>query len=185
MAPRPRSITERHAGSSSSTKMHAGLVTPPTPKAPMSRVSASGASSVGVSDSDPTSAGPIRSFLRALSDAIGESGRRAAFIAGVDFAHVGAQFGDAFQVQEKELAFLRQRDEQMMAILGAGDPEEFHRFISDEGNSRRVCGYPALYSLLSMLPKEARNEGRVLKYGQWPDPNGTVTFGSLAFSVKK
>lgn len=130
-------------------------------------------------------AGPIRSFLAALRQTVAESRRDVAYIAGVDFAHVGAQFGDDYAVREKELTFLRQRDEQMMAILGTGDPGEFHRFIFEEANGRRVCGYPALYSLLSVLPEEARNEGRVLKYGQWPDPNGTVTFGSLSFGVRK
>lgn len=125
--------------------------------------------------------GPIRAFLNALTESIRESGRRVAYIAGVDFAHVGAQFGDDFPVREKELASLKDKDEQMMAFLAGGEIEEFHRFICDESNSRRVCGYPALYTFLSVLPEKARAGGRVLKYGQWPDANGTVTFGSLAF----
>lgn len=125
--------------------------------------------------------GPIRSFLNALLESVSESGRKVAYVAGVDFAHVGAQFGDSFAVDESKLTFLRERDEQMMAFLSAGDPEEFHKFICEESNSRRVCGYPALYSFLSILPRASRDEGRVLKYGQWPDPNGTVTFGSLSF----
>ncbi len=129
--------------------------------------------------------GPIRSFLNALTAAIAEAGRRVAYIAGVDFAHVGAQFGDDFQVQEKELAFLKDRDEQMMALLAGAGPDEFHRFIADESNGRRVCGYPALYSFLSVLPPAAVTAGCVLKYGQWPDPNATVTFGSLAFRSKE
>lgn len=129
--------------------------------------------------------GPIRSFLNALSAVISETGRRVAYIAGVDFAHVGAQFGDDFQVREKELAFLKDRDEQMMALLAGAGPDEFHRFIADEGNGRRVCGYPALYSFLSVLPPAAVTAGSVLKYGQWPDPNATVTFGSLAFRSKE
>lgn len=125
--------------------------------------------------------GPIRAFLNALTESTRESGQRVAYIAGVDFAHVGAQFGDDFPVREKELASLKDKDEQMMAFLAGGELEEFHRFICDESNSRRVCGYPALYTFLSVLPENARADGRVLKYGQWPDANGTVTFGSLAF----
>jgi len=126
--------------------------------------------------------GPIGSFLQALADAVSESGRRVAYIAGVDFAHVGSQFGDTFPVGQKELAHLRERDVQMMALLSASGSESFHRFIHDESNARRVCGYPAIYSFLSLLPESARREGQVLKYDQWPDENGTVTFGSLVFT---
>lgn len=129
----------------------------------------------------PGGSGPIRTFLNALTESIAQSGRRVAYIAGVDFAHVGSQFGDTYAVQAKELAFLKERDDQMMALLAAAGPDEFHRFISEESNSRRVCGYPALYTFLSVLPPEKALSGRVLKYGQWPDPNGTVTFGSLAY----
>jgi len=132
-------------------------------------------------ESDRT--GPIRVFLDALRVAIEQSGRRVGYIAGVDFAHVGAQFGDTYQVKEKELAFLKERDEQMMALIASDGPEAFHRFVFEEANSRRVCGYPALYSFLSVLPPAAARGGQVLKYGQWPDPNGTVTFGSMAFSA--
>lgn len=131
-----------------------------------------------------TADAPIRSFLAALNTAVARSGRKIAYVAGVDFAHVGAQFGDESPILEKELLFHRERDEQMMALIASAGPEEFHRFISEEANTRRVCGYPALYSLLSTLPPDTRTSGRILKYGQWPDPNGTVTFGSLAFSSK-
>ena len=34
-------------------------------------------------------------------------------------------------------------------------------------------------ALLRALPG---GTGRLLRYGQWPDPQGTVTFASLAFS---
>lgn len=131
----------------------------------------------------PDRSGPIFSFLDALSASLAECGRSVAYIAGVDFAHVGSQFGDTDPIQGKDLSLLKDHDEQMMALLCAGGAIEFHKFIHDESNQQRVCGYPALYTLLSILPPDAATAGRVLKYGQWPDPNGTVTFGSLSFSA--
>lgn len=133
-------------------------------------------------ESERNAGGMIIQFLAALRAAVEASRKKVAYVAGVDFAHVGAQFGDDFRIGPKELAFHRERDSQMMALLAAAGPADFHEFIREEANSRRVCGYPALYSFLTLLPEDARTGGQILKYGQWPDPAGTVTFGSLAFA---
>jgi len=40
-----------------------------------------------------------------------------------------------------------------------------------------VCGLTPIYTVLRVLERE----GKLLKYGQAPDPNGTVTFASVVF----
>jgi hypothetical protein len=47
-----------------------------------------------------------------------------------------------------------------------------------QGDRNRICGLSPIYALLRLLPGGA---GRLLHYGQWPDPEGTVTFASVSF----
>ena len=65
----------------------------------------------------------------------------------------------------------------MLTAVEAGDPDAFFESIARDGDRRRVCGLSPIYTALQLL----RREGKVLKYGQAPDPNGTVTFASVVF----
>jgi hypothetical protein len=48
-----------------------------------------------------------------------------------------------------------------------------------DGDRRRICGASPIYALLRALPGA---RGRLLRYSQWPDPQGAVTFCAAAFS---
>ena len=54
----------------------------------------------------------------------------------------------------------------------------FFESVLADGDSRRTCGLSPIYSVLATLPAA---RGSLLRYGQWPDPQGTVTFASVAF----
>ena len=41
-----------------------------------------------------------------------------------------------------------------------------------------ICGYSPIYALLRTLGGAA---GNLKRYGQWPDPNGVVSFASVVF----
>jgi predicted class III extradiol MEMO1 family dioxygenase len=60
------------------------------------------------------------------------------------------------------------------------DGEGFFSVISNESDRRRICGLPAIYSMLKTV--EAK-EGKVLKYGQAfsRETQSVVSFASLAF----
>jgi AmmeMemoRadiSam system protein B len=59
------------------------------------------------------------------------------------------------------------------------DAEGFHNSIQKDNNSRKICGYPAIYTMLNVI--EA-SEGKLLKYSQYKDQtNSTVSFASMAF----
>jgi len=51
--------------------------------------------------------------------------------------------------------------------------KDFFRFVAREHDRRHVCGLSPVYVLLHLVKRE---KGRLLHYGQWPDPQGTVAF---------
>jgi len=125
-------------------------------------------------DDDPR----VPRFFDALAETIAASGRRVALIAGADLAHVGPRFGDAEPVGAPELARIQREDAAMLEPVAAGDPQAFFESVASDGDRRRICGYSPIYALLRALGGAT---GTVLRYGQWPDPNGVVSFASVVF----
>ena len=66
----------------------------------------------------------------------------------------------------------------MLESVEAGDPHAFFESVAGDGDRRRICGYSPIYALLRSL---GRATGSVTRYGQWPDPNGVVSFASVVF----
>jgi AmmeMemoRadiSam system protein B len=123
---------------------------------------------------------PIRQFIDAVKEAISSLGREVCYIASADLAHMGVQFGDREGVSEYGLRILCQEDQEMLGYAEKMDGEGFFSSISRERDRRKICGFPAIYSMLKTL--EAK-EGRLLKYDQafTPETQSVVTFASLAF----
>ncbi len=123
---------------------------------------------------------PIRQFIDALKKSVLSLGREVCYIASADLAHMGLQFGDRQGVSEYGLRVLSQEDQEMLEYVEKMDGEGFFSFISKERDRRRICGLPAIYSMLKTLEV---NEGRLLKYGQGftPETQSVVSFASLAF----
>ena len=123
---------------------------------------------------------PIRQFIDALKEAVSSLGREVCYIASADLSHIGLQFGDREGISEYGLRVLSQEDQEMLEYAEKMDGEGFFLSILKEGDRRRICGFPAIYSMLKIL--EAK-EGRLLKYGQafTPETQSVVTFASLAF----
>jgi hypothetical protein len=117
--------------------------------------------------------------LDALADGIAASRRRVCVIAGADLAHVGPQFGDADEVGPTWLGDVERDDRALLATVEAGDPEAFFETVRRDGDRNRVCGLSPIYALLRLVPAA---RGRVRRYGQWPDPRGTVTFASVTLA---
>ena len=123
---------------------------------------------------------PIRQFIDALKEAVSFLGREVCYIASADLSHMGLQFGDREGISEYGLRVLSQEDQEMLGYVEKMDGEGFFSSILRERDRRRVCGFPAIYSMLKTL--EAK-EGKLLKYGQAfnPETQSVVTFASLAF----
>ena len=123
---------------------------------------------------------PIRQFIDALKEAVSSLGREVCYIASADLAHMGVQFGDRDGVSEYGLRIIAQEDQEMLEYAEKMDGEGFYSSILRERDRRKICGLPAIYSMLKTL--EAK-EGKLLKYGQAfaPETQSVVTFASLAF----
>ncbi len=123
---------------------------------------------------------PVRQFIDALRESVSSFGREVCYIASADLAHVGLQFGDREGMNEYGLRILSQQDQEMLEYVERMDGEGFFSSIAAERDRRRICGFPAIYSMLKLL--EAR-EGKLLRYGQafTPETQSVVSFASLAF----
>jgi MEMO1 family protein len=120
----------------------------------------------------------VPAFLDALRDTVAASGRRVAFIAGADLAHMGPRFGDPAPITPGELAVIDREDRRMLAAVEAGDAAGFFESVRRDGDRRRICGLSPIYTLLRALEGAP---GSLRQYGQWPDPQGVVTFASVVF----
>jgi hypothetical protein len=117
-------------------------------------------------------------FLDALLGAMAVSRRRVCLVAGVDLAHVGPRFGDPEPNTADSLRAVEAADLGMLEAITAGDPTAFYASIAHDGDRRRICGLSPIYTFLRALPGV---EGRLLRYSQWPDPQGAVSFCAAAF----
>jgi AmmeMemoRadiSam system protein B len=128
--------------------------------------------------SEPEADPRVPRFVDALRETIAASPRRVCLIAGVDLAHVGPRFGDAKANTAAFLAQVEQADRAMLESVVAADARGFYDNVAADRDARRICGLSPLYTLLRLLP-EAR--GSLLRYTQWPDPQGAVTFCAVSF----
>ena len=120
----------------------------------------------------------VQSFLEALHDLLEPQAHRVCLIAGADLTHMGARFGDPGSITPDLLRWIEGQDGQMLAPVVAGDPEGFFHSVSRDEDRRRICGLPPMYTLLHLMRGRT---GKLLHYGQAPDPEGVVTFCSMTF----
>jgi len=125
----------------------------------------------------PGEAPEIEAFVAILREAMATLGGRTVILASADLAHVGPRFGDPRAITPGQLREVGEADREMLAAVEAGDAEAFYRAVSRDGDRRRICGLPPIYTLLRLLPGAS---GRLLRYSQWADPQGTVTFAAVA-----
>ncbi|MBI4371584.1 MAG: AmmeMemoRadiSam system protein B [Elusimicrobia bacterium] len=113
-----------------------------------------------------------------------ERGRRVLVLAGVDLAHVGPRFGDDLELTPELEKKIEDEDRQSLVAAMARDPDAFYRATIADEHWRKVCGLSALYTGLRLLKDldGAAPPGRLLAYGQAPDPaGGLVSFASAVF----
>lgn len=119
----------------------------------------------------------IEAFVAGLGETMASLGGRTVILASADLAHVGPRFGDPHPITPGQLREVADADLEMLGAVEAGDAEAFFRAVAGDGDRRRICGLPPIYTALRVLPGAW---GRVLRYSQWPDPRGTVTFAAVA-----
>lgn len=123
---------------------------------------------------------PVQTFIHALQDLVAQERRQISFVAGVDLAHVGKQFGDLEPITPEFLKWVEAEDRLLLGRLAALDAPGFFHEIAKDRDKRRICGFAPLYSLIQLLDG---NHGRTLKYDQafTPETGSAVTFTSMVF----
>lgn len=127
---------------------------------------------------DPADEPAVAAMLDAVRGTMAAVPRRYCLVAGADLAHLGPRFGDPEPVSRAALGRIETEDRALLSLVAGADPGGFFRAALADGDRRRICGLSPIYALLATLPA---GRGRLLTYGQWPDPQGTVTFAGLAF----
>ena len=124
----------------------------------------------------------VSGFVAALRATLADDAIPTVVIAGVDFAHVGAKFGDREGLTPELLALTERKDRALIAALEAGAPEAFFATLAADADRTRVCGAAPLLLLLELL---RGGRGRLLHYDQSRDDatHSAVTYASLAFEA--
>ena len=128
----------------------------------------------------PENDSAVGTFLRTLRDLAALESRRVCFVAGVDLAHVGRQFGDREPITDDFLKWVESEDQELVNRLVALDAPGFFNAVAKDQDKRRICGFSPLYSLIHLLDGARGNH---LKYSQafTPETGSAVTFSSLIF----
>ena len=102
------------------------------------------------------------------------------WIASVDFAHVGPQFGDESVVDDELIRHVEERDMEALNAIRACDAEAWWASVMEDDNARRVCGLNATYLILELLKG---SKGVVLDYDKAlsPDRQLMVSFAAALF----
>ena len=115
-------------------------------------------------------------------------GRRVMVLCGIDLAHVGPRFGDDVEITPELERKIEGEDRASLVDAMALDADGFYRSVVAGKHWRKVCGLSSLYTglrLIKDLEGAASSPGRLLTYGQAPDPSGgVVSFASAIFDAK-
>lgn len=129
---------------------------------------------------EPAAQPDVGRMVRALRAAEDQAGEPVCYIISGDLAHLGPKFGDPAPVAEPLLAHSRAQDQSLLSRAEAADPAGFFRAVAAEGDRRRICGLPPLYTVLEATHPAC---GKGLHYAQYVHPRGheSVSFAGVAF----
>ena len=108
---------------------------------------------------DPIEDPAVGRFIEALRAAEASSGKRVAYIGGIDLCHVGPEFGDPTPVDPPLQEIVGSFDGAMLQRAAACDPRGWFQTAANVGNRWRVCGLAATYTMLHAIGPA---QGRVL-----------------------
>ncbi len=128
---------------------------------------------------DPSRDEATAAFCRSLMEAVEASHKKALWLVSGDLAHIGKRFGDEWEAAGL-LDTLRSEDFEIMNAMVNGRSAEYFQLISRDGDRRRICGLPPVWTMLNTLKP---GKGTALGYNQWDDhPTGTaVSYGAAAW----
>ncbi len=129
----------------------------------------------------PESSENVNRFLGTLGDIAAREGDRLLWVLGIDMAHMGRRYGDAFTAlaNENEMLAVGGRDRQRMERVAAGDAAGFWELVQENHDDLKWCGSSPVYTFLKVMPNA---RGSVERYEQWNiDPQSVVSFAGMSF----
>lgn len=135
-------------------------------------------------DKPPSTVPTVEKALAGIGQRLAALGkkRRIMILAGVDLAHVGPRFGDEIKLGPETEKRIEDEDRVSIEKALALDADAFYLSVVKDDHWRKVCGLSALYTTLRWLKALGSSNGKLLTYGQAPDPaGGIVSFTSIEF----
>jgi AmmeMemoRadiSam system protein B len=129
----------------------------------------------------PEESDRVARFFDALGNIAAREAERLFWVMGVDMAHIGRRYGDAFRAiaDSGEMLQIRERDRQRIDHINAGDARNYWELVQENHDDLKWCGASPLYTFLKVVPHV---KGELLDYHQWQiDSQSVVTFGALRF----
>jgi AmmeMemoRadiSam system protein B len=94
----------------------------------------------------------VASLVEAIRTEI-QHGKRVCFIAGVDMAHIGPFFGDDWALSAEKMLLIAERDREYLAAIESRDLRKLFAHVAQDGDARRICGFPTMYTILDVLER--------------------------------
>ncbi|MCG8450131.1 MAG: AmmeMemoRadiSam system protein B [Pirellulales bacterium] len=122
----------------------------------------------------------VTDFVSALRETVANCDKKVCFVAGVDLAHIGQQFGDPGLLDDKRLSEQWTDDQELLARACEGDAEAWFIHVAAQADRNRICGLAPTYV---MLETARPSKGELLKYDHAvaKDRTSCVSFASVAF----
>jgi predicted class III extradiol MEMO1 family dioxygenase len=96
---------------------------------------------------------------------------------------VGRQFGDEGALSQEGMQVIARRDEQYLSAIRKGDKTTLFNHICEDGDARRICGFPTMYTIMDILERtENSYDCDVISYDQAVDYKSdcAVTYAGAA-----
>jgi AmmeMemoRadiSam system protein B len=125
----------------------------------------------------------VNRFLGVLGEIGAREADRLTWVLGIDMAHMGRRYGDAFGAvaNEDEMLRVATRDRQRLDRVAAGDAQGFWDLVQQNRDDLKWCGSSPVYTFLKANP-QAR--GRLENYEQWNiDEQSVVSFAGMSFTA--
>lgn len=129
----------------------------------------------------PEDSEPVRRAFGVLGEIAAKEGDRLLWVLGVDMAHMGQRYGDAFEATagQNEMEAVERRDHARIDRMNQGDARGFWELVQEHQDDLKWCGSSPIYTFLKAVP-EAR--GSLLQYQQWNiDEHSVVSFAGMRF----
>jgi MEMO1 family protein len=123
----------------------------------------------------------VRRVFGSLGEIAAREGDRLLWVLGIDMAHMGQRYGDAFEASagQREMQTVERADRARIDRMQSGDARGFWDLVQHHRDELKWCGSSPVYTFLQAVPGA---RGRLRHYQQWNiDEHSVVSFAGMAF----